>query len=109
MRIVFADSGYWVAMFNPADSLHEKAETVTAELGPFRIVTTQMVLVEFLNFMSSKGEFLRETAVDAVRNLETNPTVEVVEQTDVQFESSSLCTLRDQIKDGALQTARVSC
>ena len=53
MRVVFADSGYWIAMFNPVDSLHEKAETVTARLGIFRIMTTQMVLVEFLNFMSS--------------------------------------------------------
>ena len=88
MRVVFADSGYWVAMFNPADSLHEKAEAVTAQLGPFRTVTTQMVLVEFLNFMSSKGEFLRETAVDAVRSLEINPTVEVLEQTGIQFELS---------------------
>ena len=47
-----------------------------------------MVLVEFLNFMSGKGEFPRETAVDAVRSLETNPTVEVVEQTGIQFESA---------------------
>ncbi len=88
MRVVFADSGYWIAMFNPLDSLHEKAETVTAQLGKFRIVTTQMVIVEFLNFMSSKGVFLRETAVDATRSLENNPTVEIVEQTGVQFGSA---------------------
>ena len=88
MRVVFADSGYWIAMFNPVDSLHEKAETVTARLGIFRIVTTQMVLVEFFNFMSSKGGFLRETAVDAARSLENNPTVEIVEQTGIQFESA---------------------
>ncbi len=88
MRALFADSGYWIAMFNPVDSLHEKAETVTSRLDTFRIVTTQMVLVEFLNFMSSKGEFPREIAIDAVRSLENNPIVEVVEQTGVQFESA---------------------
>ena len=88
MRVVFADSGYWIAMFNPADSLHETAGTLTDQLGEFRIVTTQMVLVEFLNFMSSKGEFLRDAALDAVRSLERNPTVEIVEQTPIQFESA---------------------
>ena len=48
MREVFADTGYWIAMFDPSDEMHERAMTVTARLGLCRIVTSQMVLVEFL-------------------------------------------------------------
>ena len=52
MRTVFADSGYWIAMYSPSDQLHLKARSITAGLEPCRIVTSQMVLVEFLNHMS---------------------------------------------------------
>ena len=40
---MFADSGYLIAMFNPLDNLHEKAGKVTAQLRPFRIVTTATI------------------------------------------------------------------
>ena len=48
MRTVFADTGYWIAMSNPRDQWYENAKSATARLGSVRIVTSQMVLVEFL-------------------------------------------------------------
>ena len=56
MSDVFADTGYWVALEDPRDRLHEKALALTRALGPRRIVTTQMVLVEMLNIFGSRGE-----------------------------------------------------
>jgi predicted nucleic acid-binding protein len=37
MRVVFADAGYWIALANPRDEFHERALTVSASLGKFRV------------------------------------------------------------------------
>jgi hypothetical protein len=49
MKVVFADTGYWIALLNPADSLRPVAEKVSASIAPFRMVTSEMVLTEVLN------------------------------------------------------------
>ena len=88
MRTLFADTGYWIAMSNPHDDLHGKASTVIKQLGICRIVTSQMVLVEFLNYMSSYGQHLRRVAVSVVNELEKDPGVEIIPQTESQFDSA---------------------
>lgn len=85
MEVVFADAGYWIATLYPDDELHQKARLVTEQLGPHRIVTSQMVLVEFLNFMSKLGQHNRLLASNAVRGLQIDPTVEIVPQTGEHF------------------------
>ena len=85
---VFADTGYWIAMFNPNDELHKKARAVTEQLGTLHIVTTEMVLVEFLNFVGGEGSHVRQLAATVVRNLSSHPTVEVCAQTSNQFRAS---------------------
>ena len=85
---MFADTGYWVAIQNTDDQLHDVAQRVTDGLGQRRIVTTQMVLVEFLNYMSRGGEDGRTLAVRTVRGLEDSPNVEIVEQTGVQYSAA---------------------
>lgn len=88
MRTVFADSGYWIAMQYPGDELHERAKAVTAQLGNARIVTSQMVLVEFLTFMGVRGELLRQAAVSVVRRLEEDADVEILPLSSDQFSSA---------------------
>lgn len=88
MRTVFADTGYWIAMSNPRDELHQRAINVTAQLGSVQIVTSQMVLVEFLTFMGRRGEELRKLALRTVEDLANDPLVEIVPQSDAQFESA---------------------
>ena len=85
MRTLFADSGHWIALLHPRDQMHERANVVAARLGPVAIVTTQMALAEALNHLSGKGRRLRELAVLMVRELQDNPEVEIVPQTDAQF------------------------
>ena len=88
MRTVFADSGYWIAMSNPRDQWYENAKAITAQLGSVQIVTSQMVLVEFLNFMSGRGQPLREKALSVVSDLTENPGVEIVPQSRALFDSA---------------------
>ncbi len=45
MTVVFADAGYWIALFNPRDTLHTKALVASMATQAQLIVTSQMVLV----------------------------------------------------------------
>ena len=48
MEEVFVDTAAWIALLDEADSLHEKAHQVLAELeaGKTGLVTTEFVLLE---------------------------------------------------------------
>ena len=88
MRTVFADAGYWIAKLNPRDDWHENAKTVTVQLGKFRVVTSQMVLVEFLTHCGGRGQELRVSAANVVDDLVKDPSVEIVPQSSAQFNSA---------------------
>ena len=88
MRTVFADSGYWVALLYPRDQHHATATAVAAGLGQVSIVTTQMVLTEVLNAMAKSGEGGRLLVAQLMEDLENDPDVEVIPQTEAQFRAS---------------------
>lgn len=88
MTAVFADAGYWIALWRPQDALYERAVTVAEHLGAITVVTTQLVLTEALDAMAGAGEFRRRFAVQMVRELEQDPDVEIVPQTDAQFQTA---------------------
>lgn len=86
MSAIFADTGYWIALFNPRDDLHAKALTLSRAIQGRLIVTSQMVLTEFLNCYASLGQSFRQQAVQVVRSLQQAGEVEIVSQTDKQFQ-----------------------
>ncbi|MBV9560414.1 MAG: type II toxin-antitoxin system VapC family toxin [Bradyrhizobium sp.] len=86
-RIVFADTGYWVALIHPRDSLHDVATAVSQELGEFSIVTSDMVLAEVLNMFSGKGQ-LRGLAAQTVNEITGDATIQVVPQTRQLFQDA---------------------
>ena len=69
MRKVFADTGYWIALLNPGDDLHETVLTISQRLHPVHIVTSEMVLTEVLNYFSGSGKYLRGASIALVKNL----------------------------------------
>lgn len=86
MRAVFADASYWIALLNPEDPLHEKAQTVSSSLSGGQIVTSEMVLTEVLDGFSRRGRFFREAAVSLVERLRQNANVLIIKQTNNQFQ-----------------------
>ena len=83
MKVVFADTGYWVAVLGPKDNLSVKAHAISSSFGKFRILTTEMVLDELLAALSSLP--VRLLAIQGVDAIRANPNVEVVPQTSIQF------------------------
>jgi len=88
MTALFADAGYWIALFNPRDQLHARAITISQALRGRPVVTSQMVLVEFLNHYAALGQPFRQRAVQVVRSLHGNADVEIIPQTAPQFEAA---------------------
>ncbi len=80
---MFADTGYWIALFDKKDTLHQKATAVSSALGPHRMVTSEMVLVEFLATYSATK--LRTAAAGLVLSVQRDANCEVVHQTADQF------------------------
>ena len=85
MRVVFADTGYWVALLNPRDELHYKATELSKSLNPVHIVTSEMVLTEVLNDFSKRGDYLRQVATKLIDSINENPNITLVSQTSEQF------------------------
>ena len=86
--MVFADAGYWIALWHPRDGLDERALAVADALGSTSLVTTHLVLVEALDAMAGMGEFRRRFAAQMVQSLEDNPGVEIVPQTEAWFRAA---------------------
>ena len=88
MSLVFADSGYWLALLDPQDALHARALSLSLRYEEREIVTTQMVLVEMLTGLSRRGPYRRASAARYARYLLNDSGIEVVPQTDEQFRVS---------------------
>jgi uncharacterized protein len=79
-RPVFADSCYWIALVFPADPWHDAARRAGQAIEERRIVTTDEVLVEFLNFFSGRGPHFRAMALRAFDTLMLDDRAEVIAQ-----------------------------
>ena len=87
MERVFADTGYWIALLNSRDELHATASLVSRDLRPEQIVTSEMVLTEFLNCFSDYGVHLRQAAARVVESLRSAG-IAIVPQTSELFSSA---------------------
>lgn len=79
---------FTVSLANPGDDLHQRAIEVTEKLGAFVPVTSEMVLTELLNALSSKGRYLRQIALEITTKLQNDSQVEIVLQTSELFKSA---------------------
>lgn len=79
MKTVFADTGYWIALLDPQDTLHTKALNCSHDLASCQIVTTEMVFTEVLNHFAKRGRFLRAATVALVQRAGENPAIAVLE------------------------------
>ena len=88
MRKIFADTGYWIALLNPDDALHQKARNLTISLKNVPIVTSKMVFTELLNAFSGSGSFYKQKAVNFINHSFNSPEIEVVSQTNELFKNA---------------------
>jgi uncharacterized protein len=85
---IFVDTGYWVAVSNPQDALHEQAMVWSQRIVSQNLITSEMVLNEFLDGCSRQGYPLRQIGVDLIIDILNNPILEIVPQTSELFLSA---------------------
>jgi uncharacterized protein len=87
MAILFVDTAYWVARIDRRDQWHLQAKEVTRQLDAAQWITTELVLVELLNYFSEYRSELRQEVAITVQELIDQLDVEIVWQTQLLFES----------------------
>ncbi|PSF36623.1 nucleic acid-binding protein [Aphanothece hegewaldii CCALA 016] len=85
MRTIFADTGYWIALLNPRDELHETAKKLSVSLSSAYLITSEMVLTEVLNDFSKRGNYFRKAGVRLVEGLELHPNITIISQDRQRF------------------------
>jgi hypothetical protein len=80
VKVVFADTFYWIALSLPGDAASARAGQIADD-----IVTTEEVLTEYLTFFCASPEHLRREAASNVEAILRDPTVRVVPQTHDSF------------------------
>jgi hypothetical protein len=72
VKAVFADTFYWIALSNSAETRYRDARwRLTLKMAGLLLLTTDEVLSEFLTFFAGDG-WLRERAIAAVKGLARN-------------------------------------
>ncbi|MCY4416459.1 MAG: PIN domain-containing protein [Chloroflexi bacterium] len=88
MRTLFADTAYWLALILTDDPWHDVAVLLSHEYDNAIIVTTEMVITELLNAVSRFGEYHRTQTVNEVLRMRSDPNVEIIGQTELQFRNA---------------------
>jgi predicted nucleic acid-binding protein len=85
VKVAFVDTLYFVALFNRRDQWHERAIAATLLLAETKLITTEDVLVELLNFFSEYGEKSRRGALTQVEEILSGANIEVSPQSHDAF------------------------
>lgn len=81
MKQVFADTFYWLALQNKNDNWHSKVQEYSENsLEGTRIVTTESVLIEYLNGFSEFGSYHKAVAFSTTKSILEDANITVVNQ-----------------------------
>jgi uncharacterized protein len=76
---IFADTSYWVALQLPDDALHAAALSAVETIPDgSRLVTTELVMIEFLNHVSRLGYSTRLEVALTWTRLEKSQRIEMI-------------------------------
>ena len=79
MNEVFADACYWIALLLRGDELHSIAKKLALSLSSgYRIVTTDLVLIEFMDHASKYRPSIREEASLTWNDIRSDPALVVI-------------------------------
>ncbi len=85
MKLVFADSQYYIGILHPRDQWHRHAVDAANSLPNSKYITTEAVLGEVLAFFSDFGPDVRVNAAEAVQMILSDVSTEVLTVTSNMF------------------------
>ena len=85
MKIIFVDTHYLIAIINRLDQWHQSAISAVGKLGKAKLVVTESVLVQTLNYFAEFRPEAKQHAAETIESFSANVNVEVIEQTSELF------------------------
>ena len=80
---ILSDTCYWIALLKRSDQYHLRAIELNRELrNGTQIVTSELVLIELLNYFSGHGTLARERAIELESMLRNDVGCTIVGATD---------------------------
>jgi predicted nucleic acid-binding protein len=107
MRTIFVDTAYWVAQMNTNDQWHLKSLEIEQSLYTVEFITSELVLVEFLNYFCKFGMKTRQKVANATDDILIDFNIKVIWQTQELFKSG-LKLYSDRLDKGYSLTDCVS-
>lgn len=78
MKQIFVNTSDLVAVFNRRDQLHEKAVLIEKDIRNVRKVTTELILIEVLNYFSEFRGDIKEYVTDSIGRYLTEDKIDIV-------------------------------
>jgi predicted nucleic acid-binding protein len=78
MRQIFADTFYWIALCNQRDQWHQQVVNFSQQLKGTKLVTSDAVLNELLNYYAQFGSEMRLGVSQRVREILRNKNIQVI-------------------------------
>ena len=85
MKEIFVDTSDFVAVFNKRDQLHEKALQIENELGKVKQVTTELVLIEVLNYFCEFRLDIKDYVIKSANHFIVTKKIEIIPCSSEQF------------------------
>ena len=103
MNRIFADSCYWIGLFDPTDELHMRAIEAKIRYRELQLFTTEEVLTEFLTRMRASDKNTRTNATRFLFDIIKDENMQILPQSHESFdEGVRLFEARDD-KEYSLQ------
>jgi len=81
MKMIYADTFYWIALLSPRDQWYDRVLTHNINEGQIKLVTTEGVLDELLNYFSKRGYLLRRKASQLYLAISNSPDIQLITYT----------------------------
>ena len=85
---VFVDATHWIALLYPKDNNHEKAVAIDKKMREASLWTTELILIEILDFFANKGLRSRQTAAKVVAAICSHPKIRVLSLAETPFQTA---------------------
>ncbi len=78
MPTLFADTFYWVALIHAKDQWHRQVRAFSRLIQDYSLITTDLVLVEYLNFFAKFDQPMKQGVVNLYRQIQTSPNLQII-------------------------------
>ena len=85
MKEIFVDTSDFVGVLNKRDQLHKRALEVEKQIGNVQKVTTELVLVEVLNYFCEFRVDIKDYVIKSINYLLVNKKIEIIPCSSAQF------------------------